>query len=142
MDDLERFKDWWLTNRPINTPPDSKLVYVADTNGLVLYREGQYQVELFSVKPNSTIKPHVHPNVDSYEVYIAGDIVFTCDGLDYAQKELGATIRVRPDSWHSGIFGNRGGVFLSIQKWGNDVHPKFVGDDWKDKDGNKSYCVS
>jgi quercetin dioxygenase-like cupin family protein len=139
FDDLEVFLHWWLNARPINTPADNALIYQKDTHGVVLYRQGQYQVELFTVEPNSEIVPHIHPNVDSYEVFVGGDIKFICDGVEYAEHKLGMPIRVKPNSWHGGKFGKRGGCFLSVQKWLNGVSPTFVGNDWKDKDNKTSY---
>ena len=139
MNDLEGFKNWWLDCRIIDPPLDNSLVFVADTHGIVLYRQNEYQVELFIVKPNSEIKPHVHPNVDSFEVYLSGDITFMCNGIIGEQHYLGTTTRVTPNSWHGGTIGARGGSFLSIQKWLNGVKPTFVGDDWRDDEGKASY---
>jgi len=139
MDDLEEFKNWWLNNRIINTPKDNALNFVADTYGVVMYRYKEYQVEQFIVKPNSEIKPHTHPNVDSFEVFISGDINFMCDGNWSGPNVLGKTIRVKPNSYHGGLFGEQGGCFLSIQKWLNNTTPTFVGNDWQDRDSKTSY---
>jgi quercetin dioxygenase-like cupin family protein len=141
-DDLTNFRDWWLANRPFNTPEKNVLSHVADTHGVVLFRQGPYQVELFNVKPNSTIPAHIHPNVDSYEVYVGGDIEFMREGELYKQHDIGGSIRIFPASWHGGNFGERGGCFLSIQKWLNETEPKFVGDDWDDANKNTSYKSS
>jgi len=139
VDDLAGFLDWWLAHRPINTPPDNTLVCQKDTHGVVLYRQPPYQVELFVVRPNSEIVPHIHPNVDSFEVFVSGDIQFMCDDVWFDQNALGSQIRVKPNSWHGGLFGAQGGCFLSVQKWLNDVSPTFVGNDWQDKDNRNSY---
>jgi quercetin dioxygenase-like cupin family protein len=141
-DQLDAFAFWWLQTRSINTPTKSALIHQKDTHGVVLYRQGQFQVELFNVKPNSVIIPHIHPNVDSYEVFVGGDIIFSCDGVEYAQTTLGDRIRVKPSSWHGGHFGPSGGVFLSIQHWLNGVEPGFVGDDWVAADGSPNYNSS
>jgi mannose-6-phosphate isomerase-like protein (cupin superfamily) len=142
-DELESFLNWWMANRYINTPQDNSLTYEKDTHGVVLYRDGQFQVELFNVKPNSEIVPHIHPNVDSFEVFLGGDIHFMCDGVWSYEQKLGESItRVKPDSWHGGLFGERGGCFLSVQHWLNGVPPTFVGNDWKDKVNNNSYKES
>jgi len=142
FDDLENFKNWWISNRSINTPKENALSHVNDTHGVVLYRQDCYQVELFNVKPNSEIKPHIHPNVDSFEMFVGGDISFMCDDVWYDQDLIGATIRVPPSSYHGGKFGERGGCFISIQKWLNNKTPRFVGDDWVDKENNLSYRES
>lgn len=139
MDDLEQFKDWWLANRIINTPINDALNFVADTHGVVLFRQNEYQVELFAVKPNSEIKPHIHPNVDSFEVFISGDINFMCNDEWFDKNIIGSTIRVKPNSFHGGLFGEKGGCFLSIQRWLNEVKPTFVGNDWADKESKLSY---
>lgn len=139
MDSLDEFKDWWLANRVINTPTDDSLNFVADTHGVVLFRHNEFQVELFVVKPNSEIKPHIHPNVDSFEVFISGDINFMCNDEWFDKNIIGLTIRVKPNSFHGGLFGENGGCFLSIQRWLNEVKPTFVGNDWADKESNLSY---
>lgn len=142
MDNLEEFKDWWLATRMMNTPKDSSLNYVADTHGVVLYRHNEYQVEMFLVKPNSEIVPHIHPNVDSFEVFVSGDINFMCDDKWHDQNIISTDIRIKPNSWHGGLFGKQGGCFLSVQKWLNGVPPSFVGNDWHDKDNKASYAES
>lgn len=139
FDDLEAFLEWWLAIRPMNTPMNDALVYQKDTHGVVLYRQTPYQVELFTVQPNSEIVPHIHPNVDSFEVFVSGDIKFMCNDMWFNQEKLGARIRVKPNSWHGGLFGARGGCFLSVQKWLNGVQPTFVGNDWTDEKNSASY---
>lgn len=139
FDDLAEFLNWWLAHRPINTPETDSLVYQKDTHGVVLYRQAPYQVELFIVQPNSEIAPHIHPNVDSFEVFVSGDINFSCNGQWFDQNHLGVHIRVKPSSWHGGKFGERGGCFLSVQKWLNDTKPTFVGNDWRDENNNLFY---
>lgn len=139
-DVLEEFLHWWLQNRVICPPLDNSLTHVKDTYGVVLYRQGPFQVELFNVKPNSEIVPHVHPNVDSFEVFLSGDIHFMCNGEWSYEQKLGESItRVKPDSWHGGLFGPRGGCFLSVQHWLNGVPPTFVGNDWVDEHKRDSY---
>ena len=142
-DVLEEFLHWWLQNRVICPPLDNSLTHIKDTYGVVLYRQGPFQVELFNVKPNSEIVPHLHPNVDSFEVFLTGDIHFMCNGEWSYEQKLGESItRVKPDSWHGGLFGERGGCFLSVQHWLNGVPPTFVGNDWVDEDKRDSYAKS
>lgn len=137
LDDLTAFKEWWMARREMNTPTADEVNFNGSLSGVVLYREDEYQVQLFIVKPNSVIEPHIHPNVDSYEVFVGGDISFMCDDVWYEQKSLNDAIRVKPSSWHEAKFGNKGGCFLSIQKWLNGVEPTSVGDDWHDSNNNK-----
>jgi mannose-6-phosphate isomerase-like protein (cupin superfamily) len=135
-DDLASFKDWWISNRVLNTPTISETNFNGSLSGVVLFRDGCYQVQLFIVKPDSVIEPHIHPNVDSFEVFIGGDIRFMCNNEWFEQNIIGNSIRVYPNSWHGGEFGSKGGCFLSVQKWLNGVLPTSVGDDWHDKNNN------
>lgn len=138
FDDLAAFKEWWLSTRAINTPSDAKPDHYGTLLGVVLYRQEPYQVQLFIMPPNSRIEPHIHPNVDSYEVFVNGDIEFLVgeDCTPVYPKNLGDSIRIVPTEWHGGNFGERGGCFISVQKWLNGVPPTSVGDDWSDKDNN------
>jgi hypothetical protein len=146
FDDLEEFKNWWLSNRPINTFEGSKPCYHATIAGTVLYRQYPYQVQLFITPPNTVIDEHIHPNVDSYEVYLSGDIAFSCNGHVFSSPKIGESIRVRTSYWHGGKTGNMGATFLSIQKWLNDVQPSSVANDWhdhgKNKEGNEMNIVT
>lgn len=136
VDDLEEFKTWWESTRIFNTPKESPLDCVGIIYGVVLYRQGPYQVQLFILPPNSVIEPHTHPNVDSFEVFIGGDIDFFLGDELFNQNTIGDPIRVAPTAWHGGKFGPNGGCFLSIQKWLNGVAPTSVGHDWCDNNRN------
>jgi hypothetical protein len=143
VDELTDFMRWWRDIREININPyEKRMLHVGDTAGVTLYRKGQFQVELFIVKPNSVIIPHIHPNVDSYEDYLAGDIDFILEDKLCNYLNVSEPLRVYPNTWHGGVFGDRGGTFVSIQQWLNGVTPKFVGDDWVGKDQTASYAES
>jgi len=138
FDDLEVFKNWWLSNRPINTYEGAKPCYHADIAGTVLYRQYPYQVQLFITPPNTLIEEHLHPNVDSFEVYLTGDIAFTCNGHIFDSPKIGESIRVKTSYWHGGKTGELGATFLSIQKWLNGAQPSSVANDWHDAKNQKS----
>lgn len=142
MDDLENFLQWWMENRNIQVDFEdlNRLVFDDQLSGVVLYRQPPYQVQLFLVPPNCEIDDHTHPNVDSYEVYVNGDVDFRVNGEISSEH----VIRIHPTTSHGGSFGERGGCFISVQKWLNDVTPSSVGADWKDKEGNvhgKAYSM-
>lgn len=137
QDDLTGFLHWWLKKRPFRPPLDNSINHNGVISGTVLYRQPPYQVQLFIVPPNSEIKSHIHPDVDSYEVYMTGDIKFWSDDVLYETTNPGMFIRVHPQSPHGGDFGEKGGCFLSVQKWLNGVEPTSVGNNWDDKDSNR-----
>jgi quercetin dioxygenase-like cupin family protein len=132
MDELTQFKDWWVKTKEHCPPDDNPVNIIGSCYGAVLYRKDQFQVQLFIVKPHSIINPHLHPNVDSYEVFVSGDINFMRDGEWFTQNKLEGDLRIYPSTWHGGKFGQRGGVFLSVQHWLNGIKPTSVEDDWFD----------
>ena len=141
-DELSTFLHRFFRERPLLSPPMNNFVaiYSPGVFGSVLFREGQFQVELFMVTPNFHIPPHVHDNVDSYEVQLQGVQFFheVAEQLipehkeiyDKRRNESGSFIRVKPDNLHWADSGPDGGMFMSVQHWLNDVPPSSVGRDW------------
>lgn len=117
---------------------------VQDVTSILLFRKDQFQVQMFAVPEGTIIPEHTHPNVDSIEVYVGGNImfshsgkyvfpkdgIFALDGPLRCANKRGATIRVRPNDVHGGVFGEGGGVFLSVQHWLNGVKPHCVSADY------------
>jgi hypothetical protein len=141
MDELVKFKDWWTKTRPFVVPYNHCVVFDNNIRGAVLYRAECWQVQLFILDPNTVIPEHQHPNVDSFELYLGGDIEFTIDGKCFTPRDAGPSakgtseffaqfIRVTPTTWHGASSGPQGGSFISIQQWLNEVKPTNVGDDW------------
>lgn len=144
-DELEDFLHWFLTKAPsIGMIPFYEAVdNVEGVTKILWYRRDEFQVQLFAVPPNYIIPEHVHPNVDSFEVYLGGQINFSHGGKFVNTKWedsipdryglspfRGAVIRVRPHDIHGGVFGPAGGVFMSVQRWLNGVKPHCVAADY------------
>ena len=144
-DDLTTFLEWWVdAGQRINTPLDRSIHFVENLTSTCIYRHEPFQVEFVTVKPNTYIPPHTHPNVDSYEVALRG-IEFYSDNKTVLpmwfanQKDPNSNlsiahynvVRVLPSSEHSAKAGPEGGCFLSVQQWLNGVEPSAVGMDWK-----------
>jgi hypothetical protein len=144
-DELSTFMHRFFAERPLLQPPSDNFVaiYSPGVFGSVLYREGQFQVELFMVTPNFHIPPHAHDNVDSYEVQLQGMSFYheVAEQLIPEHKEIyddiasktGSFIRVKPDHLHWADAGKEGGMFISVQHWLNGVKPSSVGKDWTGK---------
>ena len=105
----------------------------------VLLREKPWQVEFLNMPPNTIVPEHIHPNIDSYEVYLDGKIEFSHSGK-WAKNDFSKVcefidgwfcIRVKPDHWHGGVISPTGGTFMSVQHWLNDVDPTCVGMDYE-----------
>jgi len=141
--DLTAFRDWWMSSRIINTPPGG-VTFQKDSYGVVLFREGCYQVELFIMKPSMEVVEHIHPDVDTYEVHVSGEVTFLLNGLfpSTQKRNLGDFVRVAENVPHSAFIEGSGGAFISIQKWLNGVPPTSVTMNWLGKDGSTSYDTS
>lgn len=146
MDDLQIFARNFLKKAGVlgAVPFHGAVDRIENVTSVLMYRRGQFQVQMFIVPEGTIIPEHVHPNVDSIEVYVGGnyrlshsgkftnlesDIVANDGPLGLA-KLRGYMIRVRPNHIHGGVFGKGGGVFLSIQKWLNGVKPHCVARDY------------
>ena len=111
---------------------------VRDFKSHTLFNQGKFQVQLFSTPPFFIIPEHKHPNVDSFEVYISGEIDFSVEGIWLSNKHESEytfvddifVVDVKHDTIHRASFGKRGGRFMSVQKWINSVEPSCVGIDY------------
>ena len=121
----------------------SAVTKIEDVTAVLWHRRGQFQSQLFIVPPNYIIPEHTHPNVDSFECYVGGQIRFSLNGKYLSDgsfmtvpdvyglpAERGMLVRVKPADVHGGTFGAAGGVFLSIQHWLNGVEPHCVAADY------------
>lgn len=141
---IERFLEWFLKEGPtIGMVPMADAVgTVEGVTKVTWFRRKPFQVQLFIVPPHYVIPEHTHPNVDSFEVYLGGQINFSHGGRFVSRWEeqgaddnglsryRGNVIRVRPNDLHGGTFGPSGGVFMSVQQWLNGVEPHCVAADY------------
>lgn len=124
-------------------PASDPFAFVGNGPGMVMFRQGQFQAQLFICTPYSKVPPHAHPNVDSFEMHLGGDLYFYVDGqatlpIDHLHDRRGAAsrwwgrgVRVKRGQTHHLDVGQNGGAFMSIQHWLNDVKPTSVDFDWE-----------
>jgi hypothetical protein len=144
-DQLENFKNWYIAQKLIIrlcVPFDNPLMFIDGISGLTLYRQNNFQVQLFICEPNVNIPEHIHPNIDSFELFLYG-MKFTHCGKTIIDSNMALkennkmpfhyyqTIRVKPNDWHGGISSKNGGSFISIQHWLNNTKPTHVSNDWQ-----------
>ena len=141
---VEQFRDWYFKNgAPLRPPFHDPVFYTDNAMSLCLFREGQYQVELYITEPNSTSPPHTHPGVDSCFVYLAGNIQFNLedrDNPDVSQWQtekadgthalFGKTVSSPDGISHWLLIGKEGGAFLSFEYW-KDKAPVSVTMNWE-----------
>jgi hypothetical protein len=138
-DVLTGFAQWWLANRILSPPLDHCYTKAGGSTGFTLFRQAPFQVQVFLNEPNCEIVDHTHPNIDSYEVYLGGEVYFRLNGqtiitpemMNEPQNLIGKMIRILPSDWHGATLGDKGGAFFSIQHWLNGVAPTSVELDWQ-----------
>lgn len=127
---VQDFAKWWLQNKPFNTPVESPIRFIAGFTGVTVFREGPFQVQLFTALPNTDAPRHTHPNVDSMEVFICGDIDFSSERDERSGFGPGTTVHVEPSEPHGAKVGAQGVCFFSVQKWIGAKPPSSVELDW------------
>jgi hypothetical protein len=137
---VEEFKNWWFKNkRPIKIPFKNPIHDTDIACAIVLYREMNYQVEMYICKPNKESTPHTHPGIDSINMYLTGDLGFKKGDGTYA--DLSMYQKAKEDGTHALLgcineendgstphtlkIGSSGGSFLIFQKW-NRENPSSV----------------
>jgi hypothetical protein len=99
----------------------------------ILFRSGQFQAELFMIRPNIGFpRDHRHPDVDSIEYCMSERVPLFVNGDDLSNGvgNWGRLYHVGPDDWHRVGDVPNGGTFLSLQKW-NGRAPTSVGLNWE-----------
>jgi len=150
-DQLAAFYEWYCTNGPsCPMAPESGLAWAGNLPGIVIYRAGQFQVQMFVFPAGCVVPPHRHPGVDTIEAHVAGHYDFRVNGtsaipLDHLHDRRGTVsrwwgrgVRVRPSDWHDLSVFETGACFLSIQHWLRGA-PSSVGEDWEGRAANSEH---
>lgn len=127
---VEEFAAWYKVNkfpiRPVDDP-----VYVTEISmSYVLFREGQFQAELYLVKPNTGSPDHSHPGIENIIMPWGGDIGTTADNISPALF-CGQGPVIKEGATHALHTGDKGGAFLSLERWDDSLKPTSVTIRWK-----------
>lgn len=147
-DPLTQFLRWFLAQPLMGLAPAGIYDY-GPVRSLVLILEPPFQVELFTVKPGfGFAKEHRHPNVDTYEVHVWGEIVLTRNGQLVEPITISGphggelyVTRIRETDWHGAKPMASGGAFLSVQEWLHGTKPASVGLDWEGAPPSREHAV-
>jgi len=114
-----------------NPPPDNITVTDGIT-GIILHREGPFQLELFIVPGDKANIPlHTHPGVDSIEIQFAGGegCIFISEGIRYNFDRPLTTIFVPEYALH-GSEGAEALSFMSAQHWKHGDARRSIIESW------------
>ncbi len=117
----------------LRVPADAVRMLVNSTE-VVLYRDGQFQVELITLRKGCIVPPHTHPNIDTYEVVLSGGAaaVASVGRHRHTSRQVVAIVPIPQGVVHSAAPGpDFDTAILSIQYWHNGVPPTFITDDWE-----------
>lgn len=139
----------WFYDTPLVrlTPPDAIVARFtgqsivpdespANVIGTILHRDGAYQAEMFSFAATpfgGSFAEHRHPDVDSVELYLSGDIQFNV--VRRGRNELyrgrrNAPLWINAEDFHGGRIGPMGATFVSLQRWRTGVATSSIGHNW------------
>lgn len=141
--DVVQFAHWFLREATAcpHPPFADGVVRVGRFTGVVLFRQGPLQVQLWTCDPGSNIPEHSHPGVDVVQLYLWGEVFLTHNGRPAIDQALmvenegvvaayGSVIRILPGETHGARIGPKGGAFLTFQKWLNEK-PRSVETAWE-----------
>jgi quercetin dioxygenase-like cupin family protein len=84
----------------------------------ILHKSGSLQTELIRILPDSIIPPHNHPQADSMDLLLDGNVrEFTIGDMRVTRFIKGIGLRIPRLVVHGGVSGTYGMLFLSCQKW-------------------------
>lgn len=142
---LKEFANWYIENKlPIRPPYDAKVHFTDESFSYVIYREGQYQAELYLIKPGKLPPDHGHPNVENIVMVLGGTIEgsvnnqildvshlwdkHNADGTSVLFGHLTDTL-LHPNT-HSVGGGPRGCAVITFEKWPEGTTPTSIILDW------------
>ena len=110
----------------------------------ILFREPPFQVELITFWPGGFAVPeHRHPNVDTIQVLLSGDLRFMVDGKTAPWKALDdrlvckpgfeilkRTVAIRANQSHSAESQRTGATWLSFENWVGTEEIHTTVEDW------------
>jgi hypothetical protein len=121
---LDEFADGWLANSTLS-PPVFAYEKAAGNVGITLFRDDRFQVQIWTLPPDSVVTEHKHPEIDTWLVRVAGKIRLKINGRWIPLHEMERTewlgmrtwkMRVLPGDLHEVTIGAPGGSFLAISE--------------------------
>ena len=117
---------------PLKVPMSAARMLEGSTE-VVLYREGQLQIELITLKRGRHIPRHCHPNIDTYEIIIGGgdDASAIVGNRSHHKGHKDRIVLIEAGVYHEAwVDNNADTALLSVQYWHNNIPPSFITDDW------------
>ena len=133
---VHEFCTWWYKNgTPMMVPDDAEVYCSDDATSIVLFRKGQFQVELYLVFPLPNLPMHEHPRVEVIKsrppLYDQNNEVSqltpVSETLLRGQRHGAGKNFDESDEGSTGL----GFPLLAFQKWDDDLKPTTVASRWR-----------
>lgn len=135
MKELRDFVRWAINEKFTDKPdcvegyPDLGVVFER------VYRKDNFQIERVIIEPHAMIRSHAHPDIDSWEIWLAGSGLVTIGKHVASMKRDGyRPSLVQHNVWHGGEIFEKGAMWLSVQQWLNGQVPTSVIKNWIEDD--------
>lgn len=123
-DNVEQFGEWFRANGcPFRLPADAKIFETDVSMSMIMFRQGDYQAELYMMKPNITVPKHSHP-MRQIILWLGGWIkAFRKDhpntaNANYQTEHSGYMSSVlEKDTWHAFETTDKGAMLIVLEQW-------------------------
>lgn len=125
-DNLTDFADWYMSVRmPLMLPFGSPVYVTNNATAIVIFKKGQYQVEMYIVYNKSMTSNHSHPGMEVITMQI-GNMNDNIWGMYSHTLKSGES--------HAADFnGPEGAVFLTFEKWEDESLMSSASVNWNGK---------
>jgi hypothetical protein len=133
---IDEFAEWYKSNRHPFKPQARDPLYITEHSiSTIIFRKDRYQVELYYMKPNTTIPQVPAPGIEQQIIFLNGTISGSKDGtlvfdstpVAEQTNEDGSNILYNKifklDDANLDIveIGHKGACLMSIQKWDDGI---------------------
>jgi hypothetical protein len=118
---VSEFKDWYMNNSMPMTFPTGEVFCSDDATATCVFRQGQFQVELYLIHPKPMVQRHEHPGVEVIKMYFVNGNTMH-EPVLYNGQSHGAGERLEDAS--------KGFPLFAFQHWKKGI-PTTVASAWK-----------
>jgi hypothetical protein len=132
---VEDFMQWFMSRgMPLAIPWNAEVTMSDDATAICIYRNAQYQVELYIIHPGEIVQMHGHPGLEVVTMTLGGGRLGErqANGLSSMWGEYTPTLR------EGQVHGGReigatsiGHALLSFQKWADGLEVLSASTQWR-----------
>lgn len=123
---LTEFADWYMgAKMPLMLPVGSPVFVTNDATAIVVFRKGQYQVEMYITHGISIVGEHYHPGMEV--------IIMQIGNMNKAIWGMYSPVLEDGQSHDANFSSPNGAVFLTFEKWFDESKMSSAAVNWKGK---------